>query len=90
VVAASAAAPTAATFFSAATATRTIRPPAGLTRPYNPKQRNSLPTETSTQSVPAGWKADPTGRHQFRYWDGSLWTENVADAGVQALDAVSS
>ena len=38
-------------------------------------------------TVPAGWKADPTGRHQFRYWDGFHWTENVADAGEQSRDA---
>jgi hypothetical protein len=82
-------APAAATFFSAP-APRAVRPPAGLTRPYNPKQRTSLPATDSSPIVPAGWKADPTGRHQFRYWDGSLWTENVADAGVQARDAVSS
>ncbi|HUA96008.1 MAG TPA: DUF2510 domain-containing protein [Acidimicrobiales bacterium] len=79
----------AATFYSSI-ATRTVRPPAGLTRSYNPKQRTSLPATDSSASVPAGWKADPTGRHQFRYWDGSLWTENVADAGIQARDAVSS
>ncbi len=76
----------AATFFS----TTAVRPPVGLTRSYNPKQRTSLPATDSSPAVPAGWKADPTGRHQFRYWDGSLWTENVADAGIQARDAVSS
>ena len=41
-------------------------------------------------TVPAGWKADPTGRHQFRYWDGFQWTENVADAGEQSRDSVAS
>ncbi len=88
---AAAGAPSSATFFSTATATRTLRPPGGMTRPYHPKQRSSLPaSEGSSQGVPSGWKADPTGRHQFRYWDGSTWTENVADAGVQSRDAVSS
>jgi hypothetical protein len=47
-------------------------------------------TDPSTPTVPAGWKADPTGRHQFRYWDGFQWTENVADAGAQSRDAVSA
>jgi hypothetical protein len=88
------------TFFSTGgTATRTMRAPAGLTRTrtYRPKQRASLgaataaaPTLTATATVPAGWKADPTGRHQFRYWDGFQWTENVADAGAQSRDAVSA
>jgi hypothetical protein len=37
-------------------------------------------------NVPAGWYADPTHRHQSRYWDGSRWTEHVADSGVSATD----
>jgi hypothetical protein len=41
-------------------------------------------------TVPSGWKVDPTGRHQFRYWDGFHWTENVADDGEESLDAVSA
>ncbi|MDP1820450.1 MAG: DUF2510 domain-containing protein [Acidimicrobiales bacterium] len=32
------------------------------------------------------WQADPTGRHDHRYWDGTSWTEHVADAGVAAVD----
>lgn len=36
--------------------------------------------------VPAGWFADPTGRHQLRYWDGAAWTAFVADAGIQTED----
>jgi uncharacterized protein (AIM24 family) len=32
------------------------------------------------------WHPDPTGRHELRYWDGSTWTDHVADAGVQAMD----
>ncbi|MDH5373323.1 MAG: phospholipid scramblase-related protein, partial [Acidimicrobiia bacterium] len=35
-----------------------------------------------------GWLADPTKRHQYRYWDGSVWTEHVADNGVQGVDVV--
>lgn len=88
----------AATFFSnGGTATATVRPQIGLARPYRPKQRTSLQstqstqeTETTAPAVPAGWKADPTGRHQFRYWDGSHWSENVADKGVQAMDSIRS
>jgi hypothetical protein len=37
-------------------------------------------------STPASWQPDPTGRHQHRYWDGTAWTEHVADAGVAATD----
>lgn len=41
-------------------------------------------------TVASGWKVDPTGRHQFRYWDGFHWTENVADDGEESRDAVSA
>lgn len=35
---------------------------------------------------PASWHADPTGRHQLRYWDGTAWTDNVSDDGAQSTD----
>ena len=35
---------------------------------------------------PASWQPDPTGKHDHRYWDGTQWTENVADAGVASTD----
>lgn len=38
--------------------------------------------------VPAGWHADPHGRHELRYWDGSKWSDHVSDAGVTAKDPV--
>ena len=28
---------------------------------------------------PADWYTDPTGQKRLRYWDGSQWTEHVAD-----------
>ena len=39
---------------------------------------------------PAGWQSDPTGRHDHRYWDGSSWTDNVSDAGVAGTDPFTS
>jgi uncharacterized protein YxjI len=38
---------------------------------------------TTTQS---GWFADPLGRHQLRYFDGSQWTEHVSSNGRTAVD----
>jgi hypothetical protein len=35
---------------------------------------------------PAAWHPDPVGRHEYRWWDGSQWTEHVADGGVAAVD----
>jgi hypothetical protein len=32
------------------------------------------------------WHADPIGWHEFLYWDGGKWTEDVADNGVTAVD----
>jgi hypothetical protein len=33
-----------------------------------------------------GWLPDPTSRHQYRYWDGARWTDDVADGGVASTD----
>ena len=40
----------------------------------------------ATPSVPAGWYADPAGRYELRYWDGSAWTEHVSRGGQQYTD----
>ncbi len=29
----------------------------------------------------AGWKPDPNKQHEWRYWDGVSWTDQVSDAG---------
>jgi len=34
----------------------------------------------------AGWCADPSRRHELRYWDGKQWTEHVADSGARSTD----
>jgi hypothetical protein len=36
--------------------------------------------------VPPQWAEDPSGRHQFRWWSGRIWTEHVADDGEAAID----
>ncbi len=38
----------------------------------------------------AGWQADPTGRFEHRYWDGSQWTDHVSNAGVASTDAFAT
>jgi hypothetical protein len=47
---------------------------------YSPA-RAPDPTHTT-----GGWYADPTGRHQYRYWDGFAWTSSVSDGGVRSDD----
>src|SRR6185436_394255 len=34
----------------------------------------------------AGWHPDPSLRHEYRYWDGSVWTDTVADSGLLTVD----
>lgn len=44
------------------------------------------PAASAPVAAPAAWYADPAGRHQQRYWDGSRWTEHVADNGQSSVD----
>jgi len=44
--------------------------------------------EPSSVTAPAKWLADPRGRHELRYWDGTRWTDHVSDGGVQGTDPV--
>ena len=38
--------------------------------------------------VPA-WHPDPEGRHQFRWWDGARFTDQVGDAGQVSVDPLA-
>lgn len=44
------------------------------------------PSRQAPPLPPAGWHADPSQRHQLRYWDGAAWTEHVHDDGLSAAD----
>jgi len=37
-------------------------------------------------TVQGEWRPDPSGHHQFRYWDGTRWTGYVSDQGQQATE----
>jgi uncharacterized protein YxjI len=39
-----------------------------------------------TSPTPAGWFADPLGRHEMRYYDGQQWTEHVSSHGRAGID----
>jgi hypothetical protein len=43
---------------------------------------------TASPVTPGGWYADPTARHEYRYWDGTDWTPQVSDGGVTTGDAI--
>jgi len=44
------------------------------------------PMGDQSDSGRSGWFADPARRHQARFWDGTAWTDHVADNGVAGLD----
>jgi uncharacterized protein YxjI len=48
---------------------------------YGPPQQPQ-----SAPGTPAGWYADPLGRHQMRYFDGAQWTEHVSSNGQTSID----
>ena len=59
---------------------------------FRPRPAEVAPMATADAPIAtlaARWMADPTGRHQYRYWDGGHWTENVYDAGVESRDPVT-
>ena len=66
---------------------------AGWAATTSDSAETTMPTTTPTMtptttvpSVPADWYKDPAGRYDFRYWDGSKWTENVSRAGASFTD----
>jgi hypothetical protein len=40
------------------------------------------------RTAPAGWFPDPGGGHTWRYWDGTQWTDAVADQSVTTVESV--
>jgi hypothetical protein len=62
--------------------------------PFGAAPASATTAALPTSGAPAGtgpapgWYADATGRHQLRYWDGTAWTANVGDGGVQGQDPI--
>jgi putative membrane protein len=50
-----------------------VKPPAALPAP-------------ESGPIPPDWYADPSGRHQLRYWRDGQWTEHVSDGGTASID----
>jgi Protein of unknown function (DUF2510) len=44
------------------------------------------PAAIGDNSPEGRWNVDPTSRHQYRFWDGTGWTEHVADNGKFAIN----
>ncbi len=47
---------------------------------------SSVPAPVTASATAPGWFADPARRHQWRYWNGTAWTEHVSDVGVAGSD----
>lgn len=48
------------------------------------RKGSSRSSDTAPAPGPSGWLADPSG-HQYRYWDGSAWTDHVSDNGAVSV-----
>src|SRR5690606_30212574 len=46
--------------------------------------------EDSVSDQSGSWQPDPFGRHQYRYWDGSAWSDQVSDDGVVSSDPATA
>lgn len=70
---------------SAPTGPATVAPaaPAAPSAPTPAPQAQPAAPEAA---APANWYKDPSGRFEYRYWNGSQWTEHVAKGGVQSID----
>jgi len=50
-------------------------------------RNGSRPTQPSSASG-GRWAADPTRRHELRWWDGQAWSPSVSDDGVLGHDPI--
>ena len=49
---------------------------------------SSSPMKTATDT--GRWEPDPSGRYELRWWDGTNWTEHVAQAGQPHVDPLGT
>ncbi len=59
----------------------------GAMNPY--AGQNFQPVLAQWSGAGPNWYADPSRKHQLRYFDGVRWTENVSDNGFQSIDAIN-
>jgi hypothetical protein len=57
--------------------------------PASDPAKTPPPPPSTPPAMPAHWAADPSGRHELRFWDGSRWSEHVSDGGRQSVDPLS-
>ena len=59
----------------------------GVATGFSPLGQPGRAADTPSLTLSA-WLSDPTGRNELRYFDGSGWTEHVANDGVISADGL--
>jgi putative membrane protein len=57
-----------------------------LSRQARLRPAAARPTTVAVEGAPAGWFLDPSGRHEWRYWNGTEWTTHVSRDGVATVE----
>lgn len=52
----------------------------------DPAPAVEIANESAEPERPAEWLPDPSGRHEYRWWTGTEWSDQVSDAGVVGTD----
>ncbi len=60
-----------------------------LSRSARLHHRAAPAADGAVGAPPSGWYADPSGRHEQRYWHDGRWTEQVADGGRRRTEAAT-
>jgi hypothetical protein len=72
--------------FAAAIAVAALRARAAVPAPGRAAPAPAVAAPAVAGPGTPGWAGDPFGRHQWRYWDGTRWTDQVADGSTQSSD----
>lgn len=63
------------------------QPPSAVSAPPPPPRALEANYPAPDGGAPQ-WAPDPTGRHDLRYWDGSVWSDHVSDDGASSNDPI--
>jgi Domain of unknown function (DUF4328)/Protein of unknown function (DUF2510) len=60
-----------------------------VVRSVTDRQDTARGAPRTSRAADAGWYADPTGRFDHRYWNGSMWTLHASRAGATVIDPLN-
>jgi hypothetical protein len=66
-----------------------LKDPDDRLKSYERTLHQALFRDTNTRSDRPGWRSDPTGRFDYRYWDGSEWSDYVSRQGSMETDSLT-